>query len=514
MSGQHGTGTIARGSTAPATDRAVGSDGAVGAGTATVDMQDSVRATVVGLGVEADVSMPAGLAVAAVIPAVLDIVRPPGSAPDEGPSRRAVGAPTAHELWTLSGRRLDRSSSLTDNGIRDGDVLVLRRADTISAPVVDDLAVAVSEPLRADRAPRPAAVTGPIGAVLAAAAASVVAVGDGVALIALGVAIAVLTTIAAHVCATMSRDPGLICCARGSACLLAFGAGAAAVPGRDLGADAVLGFAAVVTVCVLTAVAAGPVGRATFTTVTTVAVIGTIVGAVVAFTTFPAASVAAVTALLCTVAVTRAPRLAATRAGIRIPPVPLGDAAGGPVGGSGRVVHRHTPATRAAATATVDTDIDLVAARAAAARAYLTGYVTALSLAATTAAVITATADLGRDIDAARTTFAALVGAVFCAQSRGHGDRTRAAVTAVCGACVAPAVCVVGVILRPELALVWLGATAPVAAALVLWGLVAPRRRFSPPVRRAADWAEYAATGALVPLTVWIVGALSAVRGL
>ncbi|WP_261776898.1 type VII secretion integral membrane protein EccD [Rhodococcoides kroppenstedtii] len=495
MSGEHGTEAIARVPGAAAVQH------------------HSVRATVVGLGVEADVSMPAGLAVAAVIPAVLDIVRPTGSPPDEGPSRHVLGAPAAHELWTLSGRRLDRSSSLSDNGIRDGDVLVLRRADTISAPVVDDVAAAVSAPLRADRGPQPAAVAGPIGAVLAAAAASVVAVGDGAASIALGVAIAVLTTIAAHVCATVTRDAGLICCARGSACLLAFGAGAAVVPGRDLGADAVLGFAAVVTVCVLTAVAAGPVGRATFTTITTVAVIGTVVGAVVAFTSFPAASVAAVTALVCTVAVTRAPRLAATRAGIRIPPVPLGDAAG-PVGSSGRVVHRHTPATRAAAAATVDTDIDLVAARAGAARAYLTGYVTALSVAATTAAVITATTDLGRDIDAARMTFAALVGAVFCAQSRGHGDRTRAAVTAVCGACVVPAVCVVGVILRPELALVWLGATAPVAAALVLCGLVAPRRRFSPPVRRAADWAEYAATGALVPLTVWIVGALSAVRGL
>ncbi|MFW0872094.1 type VII secretion integral membrane protein EccD [Rhodococcoides corynebacterioides] len=508
MSGEHGTGTIARGSTAAGVGAATASEVAAGV------VHDSVRATVVGFGVEADVSMPAGLAVAAVIPAVLDILRPHGPAPDEGPPRSAGATPAAHELWTLSGRRLDRSSSLTDNGIRDGDVLVLRRSDTISAPVVDDLATAVSEPLRADREPRPTAVVGPIGTMLAAAAASVVAVGDGVALTAAGVAIAVLTAIAAHVCATVTRDPSLICCARGSACLLAFGAGAAAVPGRDIGADAVLGFAAVVTVCVLTSVAAGPVGRATFTTVTTVAVIGTVVGAVVAFTTFPASSVAAVTALACSVAITRAPRLAATRAGIRIPPVPLGDAAAGPVGESGRVVHRHTPVTRAAAAVTVDTDIDLVAARAATARAYLTGYVTALSVAATTAAVITATADLGREVDAARLTFAALVGAVFCAQSRGHGDRTRAAVTAVCGGCVVPAVCVVGVILRPELSFVWLGATAPAAAALVFCGLVAPRRRFSPPVRRAADWAEYAATGALVPLTVAIVGALSAVRGL
>lgn len=488
---------------AGAIDRRSG-EGTVPEGSVRTVAPGSVRTTVVRDGVEADVSLPAGLAVAAVVPALLAVVRSSAGAAEP------ESIPATYELWTITGRRLVRSRSLWDNDVRDGDVLILAPSGSVTAPVVDDLAAAVALVPGGSDATRWPASVGPVGLVVAAAAAAATSVADHAALVVVGITVAVLTAAAAYLCATVTRDPLLVSSARGSACLLAFGAGVGAVPGHDLAADAVLGFAAVATVCVLTSAVAGDVGRATFTAITAVAVVGTVVGAVSAFTEFSTAHVAAVTATVCTIAVTRAPRLAASRAGIRIRPLPLGDA----VSGTGRVAHRHTETTRAAAAATVDTDIDLVAARGATARSYLTGYGAALSVLAAASAVVTASAELGDATDPVRLGFAVLVAAVFCSQSRGHGDRTRALIAAVSGGCIVPAVCAVGVVVRPDLAAVWLAGTGAAAAVTIVCGLLAPRHEFTPTVRRAADWGEYAATGALIPVTVWIVGALSTVRGL
>jgi type VII secretion integral membrane protein EccD len=99
--------------------------------------------------VAVDVGLPSGVSIGELLPAIVDLVD--GRA---GPA----GAPRRWRLDLPAGNTLSWSSSLLDNGIRDGDLLILAQGD---APTLEPIRV---EPFRTVLAARPP--TFPLGDVL------------------------------------------------------------------------------------------------------------------------------------------------------------------------------------------------------------------------------------------------------------------------------------------------------------------------------------------------------------
>jgi type VII secretion integral membrane protein EccD len=84
---------------------------------------------------KADLVLPAGVAVATIIPAIVDQLV---STSDR---RRWNGAPSDWQLATIEGRALLPGNTLHDNHIRDGDILWLRSSAPAEAPPASDDAI-------------------------------------------------------------------------------------------------------------------------------------------------------------------------------------------------------------------------------------------------------------------------------------------------------------------------------------------------------------------------------------
>lgn len=468
-----------------------------------------LRITVIAARVEVDVSVPAGVAVAAVVPSLCTLV-------DEH-TVEDRSSPSPRILTTLIGVPLDERSTLVENGVSDGDTLVLDTPGASSAPVFDDVTDAVAAvggtPRWSTTDSAAAAAVTVAGGLLVAGWAFVQASGTAATVVA--VAVAIVATAVACLALVAPAPPPVGFGARIGACVVSFAAGVTTVPGDEPSAGAVLGFAAVAATAVVTSMVAADAGRASFTAVSTAALVGCMSCAFVSLTSLSAVTVAAVTSGVAVLALAWAPRLSAARAGIRLPPVPLADAAprldrpdrrGPPTAPSA--------AARAAAHRSATTDIAVVAARARSAQQYLTGYTVGLSVAAASGAVVVASSGIDSDQGGVRLVFGAVVAVVLCARGRAQRDRIRAACTIGAGVAVVLTTVAVGTSTRPDLWAWWVavGVTVPVIATAV--GVVAPGRRFSPVARRCAELTELTAVVAVVPLVCWVVGAFSAVRGL
>lgn len=468
-----------------------------------------LRVTVVSDDVEVDVSVPAGLALVALLPALSALI---------GGARGETLTGDDIVFFTVLGEPLEMRSSLLDNEIHDGDSLVLCTRTTVSAPVFDDVGDAVAA-LGATRSWSPSDSTTAAALVVAGALAVASwtvfgAAGAGAGLSA--VVLAAVTAVIAGVCSSAtSVSPAIVTGLRLGACVTAAGAGAALVPGDDPIADSVLAFALAAGVSVMTSMFAGESGRALFTAITTVTMLGCVTAAVAALSDIHPVSIAAVTCTVCLLAVHWTPRVSAARAGIRLTPVPLGDAGPG-IDAVGRRSSptRPSPAVRAAELDSAATDVPVVAARARTAQQYLTGYTSGVTAVAAVGAIVVATQDLTDSVDGARLAFAVVVASVLCCRGRSQPDRARSAVALASGVTVLLVIAAIGSILRPDLWPWWSTTMTVLPIAAVLMGVVVPTRRFSPVVRRTAEFAELAAVASVVPLACLIVGAFSAVRGL
>ncbi|MCZ8380186.1 type VII secretion integral membrane protein EccD [Mycobacterium sp. CPCC 205372] len=110
--------------------------------------------------------------------------------------------------------------------------------------------------------------------------------------------------------------------------------------------------------------------------------------------------------------------------------------------------------------------------------------------------------------------FAVVTAAVLCLRGRSHHDLVQSATMIGAGLCIAivsvveVAASVHGWPIRSALVLVSLVVVA------LLCGLVAPRREFSPVMRRWVEILEWLAIGLVFPLCFWIVGLYAYMRGL
>ncbi|MGE2814049.1 type VII secretion integral membrane protein EccD [Mycobacterium heidelbergense] len=437
-----------------------------------------------------DLSLPAGVPVAALIPSIVDIV-------SDLDSENSICPPgERYHLFLPGSSALDASTTLAQNGVRDGTVMVLSQARP-AQPVArcDDVAEAVSATLGAtarDSERSSDRLTNRVmGAVVAGCLTGIGAVtlvrnavgGHATRYTTAGVAafaglLALLFAVFAH---RAHGDPmagltlGLI------ATVFAAIAGFLAVPGAP-GIPGLLLAAMGAAVTSVLAMRLSGCGRVTLTAVTCFAMVVAIAALAGVITTAPLHIIASVSVLASLGLLEMAARVSIMLAGLspRLPP-----AAG-------------------------EDRQDRLAAKATRADHWLTSLLAAFSCSATLGAIVTVVSGAPRLSCIA---FATATGAVLLLHAHGVDGR-RALIFVVGGIVTTGTTFAITAASIPDRG-PWIAAmTAIFVAAALYLGFVAPAMPTSPLVSRGAELVEYLALIAMVPLTCWICGVYGAVRSL
>lgn len=434
----------------------------------------------------ADVALPAGVAVAILIPSIVDILE--GRGIDDLEARR-------YRLSRPGTSALDTSATLAQNGIQDGAVLVLSQSPTPPPTVrYDDAAEAVAATLEAARPwgharrRQAARLTGAVAAGCLTGVGALALVRNAVSAKATGATagpavfaglLALLFAVIAH---RAYRDAvaglALSAIATGFAAV----AGFLAVPGAPGIPNALLAATAAAVTAVLAMRASG-CGVVTLTAVSCAAAIVAAAALVGVITGAPPRAIGSVSALISLGLLGVAARASIMLAGLspRLPPGPD----------------------------TAESTGDRLAARAIRADNWLTGLLAAFSSSAAVGAVVTVLAGAPRLCCVA---FGIATGSLLLLRARSvSGVRTPVFVAS--GIVVTATTFGVTALSVPERG-AWIAAvTAVLAAAAIYLGFVAPAISVSPVVRRSVELLECLALVAMVPLTCWVCGLYGAVRG-
>lgn len=437
-----------------------------------------------------DLSLPAGVPVAGLIPPIVDILE----GRDTDNATRLAGR--RYHLSLPGASALDPSTTLAQNGVRDGAVMVLSQART-PHPVYryDDVAEAVSATLdatgrRSNRSGNRQA-TRLTGAVVASCLTGIGAVTlarnalnvnatrysiAGVAALAgfIALVIAVFAQ-RAHGDSIAGLTLSVI------ATVFAAVAGFMAVPGVP-GAPSVLLAAMAAAAMSVLAMRFSGCGAGTLTAVSCFAVIVAIAALAGVTTAAPLHVIGSVSALVSLGLLGIAARVSILLTGLspRLPP----------------------PADLVAP--------DRLVAKTIRADNWLTSLLAALSGAATVGAIITVLTGASRPSFIG---FATVTGAVLLLYAR-RIDGRRALILVVGGIVTTGTTFAVTAASAPDHG-PWIAAvTAVLAAAAIYLGIVDPAMSLSPVVRRSAELLEFLALITMVPLTCWICGLYGTVRGL
>lgn len=437
-----------------------------------------------------DVSLPARIPVALLVPSLVDLLELAHAGADAG--RYRLSLPGASGL--------DPSMTLAQQGIGDGAMLVLSRSTTpLPAPRYHDVADAVSTAL--DAAPEPCVSRSHTRAVrLIGATAAMLFTGAGG-----------LAMVRNMFCTNLIRD------VMTTVVLMSAGAltlGLAAVAHRGYG-DQVAGLALGVIATAFAGIAGfmavpGDPGTANVLLAAAAAAATSVVAMCVTgcgAVTLPAvACCAAVIGLAALVGViSGAPlRVIASVAGlISLGLLPM--AARASIAMAGLAPRLDTPEVA---------EIEPAGARlhrqAVRADRWLASLLAGLSVSAATGAVVTVLAGAPR---LSCTAFGTLTGALLLLRSRST-DMRRMLVFAISG--IATAATTFGVAsCRATVPGPWVATATTVSVAVAMYlGFVGPARAASPVVRRSVGLLEWPALAAMVPLTCWICGLYGAVRGM
>lgn len=425
-----------------------------------------------------DLSLPAGVPIATLIPPIVDLL----------PAEHGYhNEPTRYRLSCTGQAELDGSKSLAQQGIRDGAVLILTSSSTDIPPTqFDDAAEAVSTSLAAAARPwtrHAARVTGMLAALWL-------------------VAVGAVLLIRQSLCANESRQAGTVIAV--AAAGIAFAAATVADRGfRDGIAARMLWLLAIglAAVAGLLAVPGGPAAPNALLAATTAAVAAIIVLRLTTSDTALFTAVAgftlasAVAALAATVTTVPLPAIGATCIVVSLalteasPPISILLA-----GLSPRVSD--------------DVPAETLPAKAIRANAWLTGLIWTFSTAAAVGAVAVALCPTGGG--SLGVVFAAVTGAVLLLQARSHRDMPKTVALVVnATAALSAAFVAATVAVRPSI--LWLATTTAMLSAAAF---VVPTLRVSPVAQRGLELLERLALAALVPLACWICGLYGAARGL
>ncbi|WP_237569909.1 type VII secretion integral membrane protein EccD [Mycolicibacterium lacusdiani] len=398
---------------------------------------------------EVDLVLPTSSPVVAFLPDIVELA-----------GRQAMVDGSRWRLLRPSGTPVDEYMSLSDNGIRDGDVLLLVSE---SPRLPDDspwdparAAVTANDPRSA--APVDVTAIGAAAIVIAVAASGWIgAVGsDRSGSLVVTVAAAVVATARA---VTLRRD------VMGAAAVAAWaGAGFLVVPAAPAAANVLLATVAAGTAAVVLSRWTGRLSPTLVAFGAFSAILAVVAGAATAWS-MPGPTVGAVTVVLALALLGASARIAAATSGLSA------DVAG-----------------------------DRAACRA---HTILDGLTTGCASAVAGGAVVVAVASH----DGVAAAFTAAVAVAMCLRSRAHADWPRRVASMLSGTCCAVVSLVTCAVAEPALASCY-------ALVFVGLGFLANAVRApGPAVRRIANAAEYAALAAVIPLACWVGGLYAAARG-
>ncbi|MEU4312647.1 type VII secretion integral membrane protein EccD [Nocardia sp. NPDC024068] len=467
---------------------------------------DLTRVTILAKHTQVDMAIPVDVPVALVIPSVVDMVAA-HSRTNDFDNQGERYEPADWVLARIGQPPLSNSLSLGEQGVRDGELLMLENsANTAPTPLFDDImynvAVADSQHFRGWN-PDTARITGSILAALTmlAGCTGLLAAPDAMpgwitGVIALGVA--VLLVAGAMVLSRVYGDPKTALVLGGCALPLAFTGGMLIVPDHYGWPHLLLGSTLFGATAILAWRVTG-VGLGLFIGAGTVALFVIPAALVGLLTEQPLEAVGAVVAAVGLGALSLAPRISMALAKLPLPPVP---SPGTPIDPTEDDPDDH----RALPT------LDVLQAKSARARTYLSGLVTATTLVTVVGALVAIDPDYG-GFYWQGIALALVCAAVLMFRSRTYAGAEQAVILIVGGAVIV-LVMLVAMAFVAQLPLAVFGAAMVVLIAALILGIIVPNQSATPPMRRAAELIEYAFVAAVLPLVFWVADLYSLVRGL
>ncbi|ROS40374.1 type VII secretion integral membrane protein EccD [Amycolatopsis thermoflava] len=450
------------------------------------------RVTVVAPRTRIDVALPADVAVADLMPMLLDMARE--TSPDGG---------ARHGGWALAklgDAPLDPSRTLASLGIVDGDLLQLRkRNDNPPPPLYDDVVDAIADaqpdtfrPWTKETARRIGHIAGGLALFTAAVAlffGGPLFGGNGLAaaLTAGVAAIACLAVGATLAKAYQAEATGVVIAAAGGL-PFAFVAGFYAVPGLTVRANLLLASGLVVILAAVAIMIMGA-GITTFIAAATAGVIGVVAFTIATLIAHPAAGIAAGTAAGALALISLLPRATIWLAKLPLPHVP----------GTAEELKEDTTFP----------DYAEIERRTAVAHNYMTGLLIGCGSATAIAAIITATAPGVWGI-----LTAAVATMVLLLRARSYANGSQAVALLTTGI-VSGAGILIGWLgtQTPMGRLLWVfGALVIIGAGSLVVGVVFPNQRFSPPLRRTVEIFEAICIATVLPLALAVMDLYATLR--
>ena len=494
--------------------------------------QEVCRVTVLARSTQVDMALPVDVPVSLLVPGIVDLIaagvepaerpRRAGVEPAERPGRAGRGEPRDGDpasdglpvAWTLARigfPPLSPTATLAELSVRDGELLVLGVAERPApVPLFDDLMYSVARSGTDDVPHWTARTARTVGSVVTGAlvllACAVVLRGpiragaehvgslvEGLA----AVTASILFAIAGVILGRVYHQHAVAVLFGGCAVALMFTGGVVLVPGQFGAAQLMLG-SAMAGATALLSLRIGGTGFALFTAAISVALLTFCAAVCALFTTMTPPAIGTAAALTGLAGIALSARVSMMQAKLPLPPVPT---AGAPL----------DTVEEAELDAISFEDLQVAAAEA---RSYLTGLLSAFSVAVVAGVLVAAGADSGGGVRWPAVALAALCALVLLLRGRTYAVVTHAVPLVAGGATILLALLVGAVVALPDLVLALFGVALAGAVASSIFGAFVPTRTYSPVMRRAAELLEYAAIALVIPIAVWVCGLYSVVRGL
>ncbi|WP_099041621.1 type VII secretion integral membrane protein EccD [Mycobacterium neglectum] len=450
-----------------------------------------------------DIGLPADVSIGEYIYEVIDIANDQIAVRDPASDVQFDDSANRWTLARLGGAPIDPQRSLSEAEIHDGDLVMIREVGRPVSPLLfDDVDEHVStevSPAR-DWLAREAQALTCFGVALAATttlAASLPRWADDPAVPAGVLALGVLGVVFASV---LGFRPG----AERSAWVatvalpLVFGGSLYVVPG-GFGATSLPMAFAVTALSSLVVLLISGAGRALHTGVIAACTFGGAGATAMLLWHPPVRTVGAIMATAAVIVVYLAPRVTIGLSKLPIPRVPT---AGEPLDDIETQGGTTVEGVNAIGKQIIPTEEGLIR-RVRRANEYLTGILVAAALAAIAGSY--QAVDVSNGFFWQGTTFAAVIATALCLRGRGHHDLVQSAVLIGAGLTIAIVVIVKTAVHVDDWQNRSIVALVALMVLIVVFGLVAPRREFSPVTRRWVELGEYLAIGLMFPLCCWII---------
>lgn len=466
--------------------------------------QELSRLTLVVGSLRIDVGLPSDVSISEYINDVIDIANDQIAVRDPASDVQFDDSDNKWTLAQLGGEPIDPHRSLSEAGIYDGDLVMIREVGQPVSPLLfDDVedTGAVQTPAVRGWLMREAttltgfgiglAATTTIAVVLPRWAADPAVSASVLALGALGVTFA---------CALAFRPAGAARSAWVAAVALplVFAGSLYIVPGGFGVTSLPMAFALTALSSLVVLLISGT-GRALHTGVIAACTFGGVGSTALLLWQPPIRTVGALMATATVMVVYLAPRVTIALSKLPIPRVPT---AGEPLDDIETQGGTTVEGVNAIGKQIIPTEEGLIR-RVKRANEHLTGILVAAALAAAVGSYLAA--DVSNGFFWQGTAFAAVVATVLCLRGRGHHDLVQSAVLIGGGLAIAIAVVVKTAVYVENWQIRSVVALAALMLLLVACGLVAPVREFSPVARRWVEIFEYVAIGLMFPLCFWII---------